>query len=87
MRRGNEALMLVANLGSEQQRLDLDGLPGHIASVRMMDETNEAIWSTDPVGFLSQSEEAFISDGRLSLELKPYAGACVTAAGDKLVEG
>ena len=87
MRRGNEALVLVANLGPEQQRLDLDGLPGHIASVRMMDETNEAMWSTDPVGFLSQSEEVLISDGRLSLELKPYAGARITAAGDKLVEG
>jgi hypothetical protein len=78
--RGDRLLVLVANLTPREQAVELDGLAG-LASIRLLDETSEPEWSSNPAAFHRSGEQSAIGDGPLGLRLAPYGLARVIVTG------
>jgi D-apionolactonase len=73
--------LLVANLRPEATTVELAGLDGSTARVRMLDATNAVDAASDPAGFRTAEAVARPMDrGGLRLDLEPYAVARVDLA-------
>jgi hypothetical protein len=65
--------LLVANVAPEVGSVVLTGLPDGPVRVRTLDASTGSAAMSDPAGYRSMGEAATVSDGRLRLELGPYA--------------
>lgn len=64
---------LVANLTPEPQRASLGPIEAVEVAVRVLDATTVGQACADPTGFRAQRERRPVVDGRLELDLAPYA--------------
>lgn len=74
--------VLMARLSPVGGRVVLAGLPGSSARLRVLDLASAIRAMTDPVRFRTEVVTVPISDGRLELELGPYAVVRVDADAD-----
>jgi hypothetical protein len=73
VRRGDSLHVLVANLTPAAQSCSVGPLPSGRQAIRRLDETTAAAAGERPQEFREQREAVDAPDGRLALELAPYA--------------
>ena len=70
----------VASLARCVQSVRIEGLPGSVAQVRMLDVTTAAAASEEPLAFRATSDARHLAEGALELRLEPYAVAWVSVS-------
>jgi hypothetical protein len=65
--------LLVANVAPEAGSVTLSGLPDGPVRIRTLNAATGSTAMADPIAFRATGESATVADGRLRLELGPYA--------------
>jgi hypothetical protein len=77
-------VVLVANLTPRPQTVQVGPLEGDAVRLRRLDEQTIAEAGSQPERFRQSYETSSTSDGRLKLELLPYAVVTMTTGEDRL---
>ncbi len=75
IRRGDRLILLLANLGPDEQHVSIEGLGAASGTIRVLDEDSAIRAMAEPAAFRSSSQPTKPSGGRLELDLRPYAVA------------
>jgi hypothetical protein len=83
LRTGERMVVLVANLTPRPQTVQVGPLEGDAVRLRRLDEQTIAEAGSQPERFRQSYETSSTSDGRLKLELLPYAVVTMTTGEDR----